>query len=89
MSSAVKDLTRGNVYKQILTFAMPILLSMLGVWCVLRMIYIENVCRFSDDIRLICRASPITGLIGSVIDFLYYKRSDWVHGFDGKAEGTR
>ncbi len=55
---------------------------MLGVWCALRIIYIEIVCHLSDDIRLIYLAYPLTWFISSLIYLIYYKRSDWVHGFD-------
>ncbi len=55
---------------------------MLGVWCALRILYIEVVCYYTDNIRLIYWAYPITWLISSVIYFIYYKCSDWVHGFD-------
>ncbi len=57
---------------------------MLGVWCALRIAYIELVCHLTDDIRLIYWAYPITWLISSVIYFIYYKCSDWIHGFDKK-----
>ncbi len=57
---------------------------MLGVWCALRIVYIEIVCRLSDNIQLIYWAYPLTWFISSVIYFLYYQCSDWVHGFDKK-----
>ncbi len=57
---------------------------MLGVWCVLRIIYIEIVCILTDNIQLIYWAYPLTWFISSVIYLIYYKCSDWVHGFDKK-----
>ncbi len=57
---------------------------MLGVWCALRIIYIEIVCHLTNDIQWIYRAYPLTWAISSVIYLIYYKRSDWVHGFDRK-----
>ncbi len=63
---------------------------MLGVWCALRIIYIEIVCTFTDNIQLIYWAYPLTWFISSVIYFIYYKRSDWVHGFDkGRKENRK
>ncbi len=55
---------------------------MLGVWCALRIVYIEIVCSLTDNIRLIYWAYPITWFISSAIYLIYYKRSDWVHGFE-------
>ena len=55
---------------------------MLAVWCVLRISYILLVMRFSHEIRYIYFAYPLTWSISSVIFFIYYHRSDWVHGFD-------
>ncbi len=55
---------------------------MLGVWCVLRIVYIEIVCALSDNIQLIYWAYPLTWFVSSVIYFIYYKRSDWIHGFE-------
>ena len=57
---------------------------MLSVWCVFRIIYIYTVMHFSGDIKLIYWAYPITWAISSVIYFLYYHFSDWVHGFEKK-----
>ena len=58
---------------------------MLSVWCVLRLIYVMAIMRFVGEIRFIYMAYPITWSISSVIYFLYYKYSDWVHGFEKKA----
>ena len=55
---------------------------MLAVWCVLRISYILLVMRFSHEIRYIYFAYPLTWSISSVIFFIYYHRSDWVHGFE-------
>ena len=39
---------------------------------------------FFGDIGLIYWAYPITWGISSVIYFIYYNCSDWIHGFDKK-----
>ena len=57
---------------------------MLVVWCVIRIIYIALVVHFFDDIKYIYPAYPITWTISSVIYFIYYSCSDWVHGFEKK-----
>ena len=57
---------------------------MLGIWCVVRLIYVMSVMYFVGEIRYIFYAYPITWSISSVIYFLYYRFSDWVHGFERK-----
>lgn len=57
---------------------------MLAVWCVFRIVYIYTAMHLSGDIRLIYWAYPITWGISSVIYFIYYHVSDWVHGFEKK-----
>ncbi len=57
---------------------------MLSVWCAIRIIYIQIVMTFVGDIGLIYWAYPITWAISSVIYFIYYNCSDWLHGFDRK-----
>lgn len=56
---------------------------MLGVWCVFRILYIRAAMSVSHDIALIFWAYPITWTISSAIYLVYYKKSNWVHGFDG------
>ena len=55
---------------------------MLVVWCVLRITYITIAMRISHDIQLVYFAYPLTWSISSVIYFLYYHFSNWVHGFE-------
>ncbi len=63
---------------------------MLSVWCVLRVCYIVAVMHLFGELRYIYWAYPITWGISSVIYFIYYHTSDWVHGFDKKpSEGQR
>lgn len=57
---------------------------MLSVWCVIRVGYIIVVMRLFGELRYIYWAYPITWGISSVIYLIYYKTSDWVHGFDKK-----
>ncbi len=60
------------------------MLVMLSVWCVLRLTYVMTVMHLVGEIRYIYMAYPITWSISSVIYFLYYRYSDWVHGFEKK-----
>ena len=57
---------------------------MLSVWCVLRLIYVMGVMYFIGEIQYVFMAYPITWVISSTIYFLYYRFSDWVHGFEKK-----
>lgn len=55
---------------------------MLAIWCVLRITYITLIMQYSHELRFLYYAYPLTWSISSVIFFLYYHRSDWVHGFE-------
>ena len=55
---------------------------MLGVWCVLRIVYITIAMSISHDYRLLFWSYPITWSVSSVIFLIYYLKSDWVHGFE-------
>ncbi len=59
---------------------------MLSVWCAIRILYIQLVMYFTENIELIYWAYPITWAISSVIYFIYYKCSDWIHGFDKQSK---
>lgn len=58
------------------------MIVMLSIWCVVRLIYVLSVMRFVGEIGYIYWAYPITWTISSVIYFIYYHFSDWVHGFE-------
>ena len=57
---------------------------MLGVWCVFRILYITVAMMIDHNIILLFWAYPITWVISSVIYLIYYRKSDWIHGFDRK-----
>ncbi|MBO4277756.1 MAG: MATE family efflux transporter [Clostridia bacterium] len=66
------------------------MIVMLSVWCVFRIAYITAVMHFTGDIAFIYWAYPITWAISSVIYFIYYHKSDWIHGFDtGSARAVK
>lgn len=58
------------------------MLVMLCVWCLLRITYITVAMHILHDIRLLFAAYPLTWTISSAIFLVYYKKSDWVHGFE-------
>ncbi len=59
---------------------------MLGVWCVFRIAYITVAMMIDHNIVLLFLAYPITWFISSAIYLLYYKKSDWIHGFAAKTD---
>ena len=59
---------------------------MLVFWCVVRITYITTVMHFVHDIQYIYWAYPITWSLSSIVYLIYYHVSDWVHGFEQKAE---
>ena len=61
------------------------MIIMLTVWCLLRVAYISIAMRIRHDIVLLFWAYPITWTISSIIYLIYYRRSDWVHGYDREA----
>ena len=59
---------------------------MLVFWCVVRITYITTAMHFVHDIQYIYWAYPITWSLSSIVYLIYYHFSDWVHGFEKKAE---
>ena len=55
---------------------------MLAVWCVLRITYITVIMQVAHELDYIYWAYPLTWGISSVIFFVYYYFSDWLHGFE-------
>lgn len=55
---------------------------MLAIWCVLRICYITIVMKVKHDLVYIYWAYPLTWGISSVIYLIYYRCSDWIHGFE-------
>lgn len=58
------------------------MLIMLTVWCVIRIIYITIAMHIRHEIVLLFAAYPLTWFISSVIYFIYYKKSNWIRGFE-------
>ncbi len=58
------------------------MIIMLSVWCILRVTYISIIMSFTDDIQNVFIAYPLTWGISSIIYFIYYYKSDWIHNFE-------
>ena len=61
------------------------MIIMLLFWCVIRITYITIVMRIVHEIQYIYMAYPLTWSLSSIVYFIYYHCSDWVHGFDKKS----
>lgn len=57
---------------------------MLSIWCGIRILYIQLIMTFVGEIQYIYWAYPITWALSSIVYFIYYNCSDWIHGFDKK-----
>ena len=55
---------------------------MLLTWCLLRIVYVTAAMNISHDLNLLFWSYPITWIVSSIILFIYYRKSDWIHGFD-------
>ena len=62
------------------------MIIMLSVWCVLRIAYITVAMKIDHNIVLLFAAYPITWFISSVIYLIYYKKSNWIYGFENSKE---
>lgn len=65
------------------------MIIMLAVWCVFRIIYITVAMAIRHEIILLFVAYPLTWFISSVIYFIYYKKSDWIHGFEHRKAAVK
>lgn len=55
---------------------------MLVCWCIIRVSYITIILKFVPIINMIFWAYPLTWFLSSVIFMIYYKKADWIHGFE-------
>ena len=58
------------------------MLVMLLVWCGLRIAYISAAMAIRHNIVLLFWSYPLTWTVSSIIFLIYYRKSDWVHGFE-------
>ena len=58
------------------------MLVMLLVWCGLRIAYITAAMAICHNIVLLFWSYPLTWTVSSIIFLIYYRKSDWVHGFE-------
>lgn len=62
---------------------------MLLCWCVLRIAYITWIMGIHHEIQYVYYAYPLTWSVSSVIYLIYYRFSDWIHGFDAEKKTAK
>ena len=55
---------------------------MLVCWCIIRVTYVTTMLSFIHSIKVVFWAYPLTWSLSSVLFFIYYKKSNWIHGLD-------
>ena len=71
----------GGVFRGAGKSTVPMLV-MMGVWCVLRVVYITVMVALIPEISVVFTAYPVTWTISSIIFSIYYLKADWIHNFD-------
>ena len=64
------------------------MIVMLSIWCGIRILYIQLVMTFIGELSYIYWAYPLTWGLSTVVYFIYYTCSDWIHGFEKKEAKT-
>ena len=57
---------------------------MLGSWCVLRVLYIQTMVPLVQESWVIFSAYPLTWTVSTIVYLIFYFKTDWIHGFEGK-----
>lgn len=58
------------------------MLVMLVCWCIIRVSYIAIVMKQFHEIQYVFWAYPFTWTLSSIVFFIYFFKSDWIHGFE-------
>lgn len=58
------------------------MIVMMIVWCGIRVTYITITVKLIPVINVIFWAYPLTWTISSIVFLIYYKKADWIHGFE-------
>lgn len=56
--------------------------TMLGFWCVLRVVYITTALHFYPHIEVVFSAYPLTWCGSCVVFLIYFFKADWMHNFE-------
>lgn len=58
------------------------MVTMLGFWCGVRVLYVTIAIRFFPEFQTICWAYPLTWSLSSIVFLWFLLRTDWVHTFE-------
>ena len=62
------------------------MVTMLGFWCGIRVLYVTTAIRFFPVFQTICWAYPIKWTLSSIVFIWFLLRTDWVHAYEQKKE---
>lgn len=62
------------------------MVTMLGFWCGIRVLYVTTAIRFFPVFQTICWAYPITWTLSSIVFLWFLLRTDWVHAYERRKE---
>lgn len=62
------------------------MVTMLGFWCGIRVLYVTTAIRFFQVFQTICWAYPITWTLSSIVFLWFLLRTDWVHAYERRKE---
>ena len=68
--------------------AMVPMLTMLIIWCVVRVNYITAAVRIVNKLTTVSSAYPLTWSLSGIVFIIYLLKADWIHNFDKKEQGT-
>lgn len=58
------------------------MIVMLVFWCVVRVTFLTVMAHVFNSIESVYWVYPLTWSLSSIVFFIYYKKADWLHGFD-------
>lgn len=58
------------------------MLTMMAFWCVIRVAFLKVMVPYINDIVIVAWVYPLTWTLSTVTLLIYYKKADWIHGFD-------
>ena len=61
------------------------MLGMAVCWCVVRVPYVTIATRIFPHLSAVSSAYPVTWTLSTIIFTVYYKKADWMHGYERRA----
>ena len=68
--------------------AMVPMVTMLIIWCVIRVSYITVAVGIVNRLTTVSSAYPLTWSLSGIVFIIYLLKADWIHNFDKKEQGT-